>query len=519
MTLNATQIREGVAWATNKEPNLLEPNESPWKWFWEAIQGDFNDERSTSQIMTDAAISMVPGVDQICDIRDLIANCKKLIADPKDQWAWVALALTLIGLFPSLGSLVKGVLKIFFLFVRQSGGDDVAKAVEQAVTWVVAFLRRREVQAYLGKLQIDEVFTWLARRVDEVRGRVDVAALTAAFDTGIRVVEALVNKVAILPRVGNAANLALQEVKKVRALADDGLRDALTPVTRAMKEISLALEKKIYRERHGILDAGHVHFRGTLPEATAEAMMNTAKPRPAWLSSGNSGKWSQAKPSAERSQVTSSVAKGWPDLTDGNIKSFHTLAAVEIKGPARLYRIVSPNSRAMGDCWVSEEVFNKIRSAPNPRDAWRKYLAVWPDWNTNGQFVIYDVKAGETLKAWSGPASSQAKSGVPHDHLEGGWDQIVFKIQRASPDNDTMRYYQLGGKNNDTLQGAINQAQYDALSPAQRNQYVSIREEINHPAISGPYETGWGYTDFGGANLPARIGLPALYGQVTKEST
>lgn len=518
MALNATQIRDGVTWVTNKEPAEPEADESPWVWFWQAVQGDFNDERSTSQIMTDAALSMIPGVDQICDVRDLIANCKKLCSDPKDQWAWVALALTLIGLFPSLGSLLKGVLKIFFLFIRQSGGDGIAKAVEQAMTWVVAFLRRREVQKYLGKLQIDEVFTWLARQVDELRGRINVRALLAAFDTGIRVVEALANKVAIVPKIGDAAKAALREVKKVRTLADDELADALTPVIRVMKEISLALEKKIIYQRHAILDAGHVHWRGTLPEAAAEALMRTATPRPGWLSPGSSGKWSQAKPSKFRSDVDGAVSDGWPNLSDSNIASFHTLAAIELKGPARLYRVVSPNSRAMGDCWVSEEVFNKIQSSPNPREAWRKYLAVWPDWNANGQFVMYDIKAGESLKAWSGPASSQYKAGLPNDHLEGGWDQLVFKVDRASPSNDTMRYYQIGGKNSDTLLGEINQAQFDALTPAQKAQYVSIREQVNHPAISGPYETGWGYTDFGGANLPARIGLPTLRGQITNES-
>jgi hypothetical protein len=38
---------------------------------------------------------------------------------------------------------------------------------------------------------------------------------------------------------------------------------------------------------------------------------------------------------------------------------------------------------------------------------------------------------------------------------------------------------------------------------------------INHPNISGPFEMGWGYTDFDGAGFPNRIGLPALPGQIT----
>ena len=113
---------------------------NPFVWFWEAIEGDFNDNRNTKQIMVDAAISMIPLVDQVCDVRDLIANCRKIYKDPKDVWAWVSLVLTLIGLFPTLGSLVKGVLKIFFGFVRRVGGKQVAQAIESGMTMVVAFL-------------------------------------------------------------------------------------------------------------------------------------------------------------------------------------------------------------------------------------------------------------------------------------------------------------------------------------------------------------------------------------------
>src|ERR1700712_4851773 len=79
-----------------------------WQWLWETLQGDFNEEPTTGQIVTGAVISMIPIVDQIGDIRDLIANCRKINEDTEDTWAWVALALTLIGLFPVLGSLVKG---------------------------------------------------------------------------------------------------------------------------------------------------------------------------------------------------------------------------------------------------------------------------------------------------------------------------------------------------------------------------------------------------------------------------
>ena len=74
-------------------------------WVWETIQGDFNDNQTTGQVVTGTLISMIPLVDQICDIRDLVANSKKIKEDNNNVWSWVALVLTLLGLFPTFGSL------------------------------------------------------------------------------------------------------------------------------------------------------------------------------------------------------------------------------------------------------------------------------------------------------------------------------------------------------------------------------------------------------------------------------
>ncbi|HVK94615.1 MAG TPA: hypothetical protein VM571_07795 [Noviherbaspirillum sp.] len=515
--INATQMRDALAWVTNDQEKAREPSTNPWTWFWEAIQGDFNDNRSAGQISIDAAISMIPLVDQVCDVRDLVANCKKLHHDPKDTWAWVALALTLIGLFPSLGSLVKGVLKIFFTFVRRSGGDAIAKAVDAAMTWVVTFLRRRDVQKYLGSRHIDEVLKWLATQIKTVRGEVTVKALTAAFDRAIKVMEGLVNKVSLIPTVGRKAKAALEQVREIRNIADEYLGKAIKPVQNILDTVVQRLEREALQSRHGIVNANNVHFRGALPQANAVALMHKAEPMPEWLSKGTAGIWEKADYDSYKSRVDKHVKEGWPKLNKQNVESFHKFAADEIKGPARLYRILAPNSRAMSDCWVSEEIFRKLQSAPDPRAAWRKHLAVWPDWNVNGQFVVYDVKPGETLKVWRGPASSQVRDATDKldAHLEGGWEQIVFNVERTDARNDTMRYYKLKGGKGTRLQGAISQKEFDALSKEERAAYTGIREKINHPSISGPFETGWGYTDFNGSGFLDKIGLPSLPGQTT----
>lgn len=531
--INATQMRDALAWTTGENEETTEPSSNPFVWFWEAVEGDFNENRSTSQILVDAGISMIPLVDQVCDLRDLIANCRKLSRDRNDVWNWVALVLTLIGLFPALGSLVKGVLKIFFGFVRRTGGEKLVEAVDAAMSWAISFLRRRQVQEYLKLHKVDDVLKWLAVEIKATRAKISSSELTAAFDRAIKVLEELTNKVAYIPVLSEKAKHALVEVKRIRLGANAHFARALKPVQDIVDTAILRLEKEALQRQNGIVDVKNIHYRGALPEAAAVALMRKRKPK--WLTADGSPVYPEVNPKSvrpgvdARSATTTSSGKPraeediFPTLTDENIRSFHTLKADTIRGPARIYRVLAPNSRGMSDCWVSEEVFKKLQSAEDPKAAWRKFLAVWPDWNVNGQFVIYDIKAGESLNVWRGVASSQTKSNLPGFQLEGGYEQIVFKVERADPRNDQMLYYKIKGGSNATMgkpmtQNEVNQVTA-SMNASQRkaffDSHLSVREKINYPNISGPFDTGWGYTEFEGAGMASKIGLPDLPGQIT----
>jgi hypothetical protein len=353
----STPMRDALAWATNDTTKPKEPSSNPFVWFWEAIEGDFNDERSTAQILFDAAVSMIPLVDQLCDVRDLIANVKKLSRDARDTWNWVALALTLIGLFPTLGSLVKGVLKIFFAFIRHHGATAAAKAVDAAMTWVVTFLRRREVQRYISQSKIDEIFKWLATEIRSVRAKVNVGELMRAFDRGINVMQGLVAKVDIVPVIGAKAVATLQDVKRIRMMANEHLAGAIKPVQDALDAVILRLEKEALVKQKGIVDVANIHFRGTLPEAAAVALMR--KHRPSWLSKEGeefleSVDFARYREAIEKASASVDASgrlvpekERFPALSRSTIESFNTLAEHVIKGPARLCRVVGPSSRAI----------------------------------------------------------------------------------------------------------------------------------------------------------------------------
>ena len=323
-------------------------------------------------------------------------------------------------------------------------------------------------------------------------------------------------KVKHMPYIGKQAQDTIDMVEKVRKMADANIGKALAPVQKILDAIIHRLDMESMVQRSGILDAKNIHFRGTLPEASAVALMKKADPLPSWLSKGKSGKWAEQDLDDGRILLNAQrkLDPGYPDLNETNIKSFHKMAAVEIKGPAKLFRVTSPSNGAMGDCWVPEDVWKKILAAPDPKAAWRKYSAVWPDWNPNGQFVVLEIPPGQSLKVWRGPAASQAKKDLPDRHLEGGWDQVIVKVDPKH--FDTTRYYMRGGGHGEKLHPpGLTRAEWLKLSEAKKKAYTPIREKINHPNIKGPLDTGWGSTDFDPQWRDAKIGLPALPGQVS----
>lgn len=82
-------------------------------WLWGMLQGDFNKNPSMSQLIVGGLISLIPVVDQVCDVRDLIANSITL-SDEKSRNTenYMALALTSIGVIPEVGSAIKSVVQL-----------------------------------------------------------------------------------------------------------------------------------------------------------------------------------------------------------------------------------------------------------------------------------------------------------------------------------------------------------------------------------------------------------------------
>lgn len=180
-----------------------------------------------------------------------------------------------------------------------------------------------------------------------------------------------------------------------------------------------------------------------------------------------------------------------PKLDPDQIASFHSMRADILKGPTKLYRIVDPTSEGAGIFWMSEKEFKALKS----RAEWRDRFAVKPDWNQNGQYVVYELKSDETLNVWRGPLASQSLEGTPF-HLHGGGEQIVFFPNKGDDKlRDTMMRGPSQRHNPET--GQLDKSRGVRFNDV-AGEYVDrpLRQQINVRSIRGPFETGWGFADW-----------------------
>lgn len=139
---------------------------------------------------------------------------------------------------------------------------------------------------------------------------------------------------------------------------------------------------------------------------------------------------------------------------------------------------------------MTESEFKTIKN----RDDWRSNFAVKPEWNQNGWFVEYEVKAGESLPVWRGPAASQRLEGTDF-YLQGGSEQIVFFPGSRDQMADTMPRV-----NRETGMPALDRGNIDNriefTDITGESAPAKLRVRITDQHIRGPIETGWGATDY-----------------------
>jgi hypothetical protein len=430
------------------------------EWIWIVLQGDFVEEQSTAQVVTGTVISMIPLVDQICDVRDVVANCKKINQDSSNRWAWVALALTLIGLFPTLGSLVKGCFKVLFAYGRKamfSAGKvaldaDMWKAskpfVEKGIGKLNDFLARSEVRKTLKALKIDSPYKYLADQLRTISGSLSVGKLTAAFDTAIGALSKLLD---LIKKWGTTAmqtqaGQLLQSVKKVREQANKALADALAPVQNYLNRLAqrLDVERRVNHSASTNVPNPHGSTRMQLDEEVAQLR----KAKPSWVKVGKEGDFPALGKAPPVPATHFDIGFDAPKPLTEAFNTFHSVHPDTLPPGTVLYRVVAPGSTDNSICWMTKAEFDALHSKPE----WRERFAVWKHWNSNGEYLTYTVPPGKGLPVWRGTTASQelkdrAGNAIKADSngntfwLDGGHEQVVVDPKLLDPQHASKREF------------------------------------------------------------------------------
>ncbi|WP_218699355.1 hypothetical protein [Acinetobacter harbinensis] len=418
------------------------------EWLWVVIQGDFAQEQSTTQVVTGTVISMIPFVDQICDVRDICANSMKIKEDSNNPWAWVGLILTLIGLFPVLGSLFKGIFKVILAPVRRfmlrpgtkalkfTGGNIyklAEPAIESGITELNKFLARPAVKKAIKEAKITNIYKAIATKIREVKAIVSKQELLKVFDKLTGYLKQTVNFIEKYASRGVAlkAKQMLQAVLEVRSLANQKLGTFLKPVQDFLEKLAVRIDKEGDKAFKATTNVRNIHnFKKVDPDVEVKRILNA---KPDWVDI-------RLRPRYAALDESPIIPKGYPDISEnskspalrGKFDTFHKLNHVDLPEGTVLYRVLDPRSNDNSICWMRESEYMKLKTKAD----WRRYFAVWASWNHNGEVVKYLVPKGG-LKVWEGEAASQvlidsqnktiqANAKKERFMLEGGGMQIVL---------------------------------------------------------------------------------------------
>ena len=371
-------------------------------WLWGTVQGAFNEKQSTSQIVVDAVIGMIPLVGDATAARDLIAVSVRLADDPKkreETLEWVLLVVLIFALIPVVGGVIKGV------------GRLLLKAAKEATEHAAAL---REIIEFCNRVGHGNAVKWI-KTLDlaSYQGQV-LAKFNALMDKFIEVFSAFRDKLGWLtPEAMKAATL--RWIKNFQALKAKGA----TMIPKAITELNAQLkvvQQAVYKGEWHVLTPG---TKNTTREAEARLVEGAPRKMPR-VRSGF-----KANSIADYKHV-----EGWPDLARGakyvkEIDAYSTSAisafsgsmrAVELKPGDTMFRVLLPAKNGKASPWWTAKT-------PESAEEWRELLAVLDKFNINNFFVKYTIPEGTTLKAWSGKAAEQFNGRVGQ-YLPGGGEQL-----------------------------------------------------------------------------------------------
>jgi hypothetical protein len=386
-------------------------------WLWGTVKGCFNRKMTTSQIIVDAIIGVIPVVGDITAARDLIAVVIGMIREPerrKEVLEWVLLVVLLLALIPVAGGVLKGVGR---LLTKGAKTAAESRGLLKEIILVLNRLGIGDAAKFIKELELLKYERQVVREFGNLMDRFTLVFEKIETKLGWFIPKEMKELLAIYKKA----------VKELKELGSKMVPDAIKELDKRLKSI----QHMIYEgEIFGIQGTGKAVTReaeARLVESSAlraaqremKYPKNAAEVGKEWMFE----KHYKSKP-------------GWPNLMKEpkggvytKIESFSgPIEAKTIPGPYDITRYFDKEAAyPTGAYWVPQEVHFK-----NAKE-WRTQGAVLDSWNKDGYRVTCHIPENfnNPLRAWEGKVSSQFDEKVGQ-FLEGGAKQLFVDLGLSS---------------------------------------------------------------------------------------
>lgn len=239
----ADAVKNGAGWVAEQTGGSV-------TWIWGTLKGNWEPNRSDSQIIADAALGFVPFVGQILDVRDLIA-CVYALKNEKNAdgqiYKWIDLVLAVLGTIPGAGDIAKAVLKIIFLKIRRFGANHLGRAVKAAIEPIKGLMRDEKVVKVIGHNNLKTAYQKTISKCRNWAGSLNAQTITGQWKVlNDRLSSYLSTYRHLIP--DDAASYIRTLLADSQRLLDQSakpLQDAVERVKKILNGIADELEKEI----------------------------------------------------------------------------------------------------------------------------------------------------------------------------------------------------------------------------------------------------------------------------------
>lgn len=375
------------------------------EWLWGTAQGAFNEKQTSSQIVVDAVIGMVPLLGDATAVRDLLAVSTRMAENPQKReevMEWVLLVILLFALIPVVGGVIKGVGRLLLKAGKTAAENH--KALEEVVDFLnrmghgnaIKFIKELDLLKYQAELiqkfsafcdKIVETMRTMQNRLGRVLSQ-DMKDLMALWATRFSQLKSLGNK--MIPQALKELNTKLK-----------------------------AVQQAIYK--------GEIH-------SVMPGMKNTTREEEARLVEDAAPLPKSARNGFKANTIADYHHKdGWPDLSKNaqeqkglpdkypDIEAFSgSLKDVTLKPGEKIYRVIHIDKNGKARPWWTREL-------PSNAQVWREQAAVLDNFNHNGHYIEFVIPEGAALKAWEGKAAEQLNAATGQ-YLPGGGVQLFVEL-------------------------------------------------------------------------------------------